>query len=125
FWGYKRFFAIAFPSYGVCKIAWEVMNIANSLEILANSRVESLELNTAEMVAIRTVAMQNRLALDYLLSEQVVACAVTGGCTNIPDQPEEITDLIQKIRTEGAKYHDYNLDDLGLVMWLSSTFGTW
>uniref|UniRef100_A0A8C8HR81 Uncharacterized protein n=1 Tax=Oncorhynchus tshawytscha TaxID=74940 RepID=A0A8C8HR81_ONCTS len=102
FWGYKRFFAIAFPSYGVCKIAREVMNIANSLEILANSRVESLELNTAEMVAIRTVAMQNCLALDYLLSEQVVACAVTGagGCTNIPDQPEEITDLIQKIRTE-------------------------
>ena len=41
----ERFFAIAFPSYDVCKIAREVMHIADSLEILANSTVKSLELN--------------------------------------------------------------------------------
>jgi hypothetical protein len=69
--------------------------------------------------------MQNRLALDYLLSAQGGTCPVIGAecCTYIPDNSEEITDLIQKIRTEGAKYHDYNPDDLGLVMWLSSSFG--
>ena len=101
--------------------------MANPLELVANCIVESLELITAEMVAIQTVAMQNRLALDYLLSAQWGTCAFIGAepCTFIPDNSEEITDLIQKIRTEDTKYHDYNPGDLGLVMWFSSTFGTW
>uniref|UniRef100_A0A8C7MKQ8 ERVV2 protein n=1 Tax=Oncorhynchus kisutch TaxID=8019 RepID=A0A8C7MKQ8_ONCKI len=77
---------------------WGFVNMANSLEILANRTTESLELITAEMVAIRTVVMQNRLALDYLLSSQGGRCAVIGAecCTYIPDNSEEITDLIQK-----------------------------
>uniref|UniRef100_A0A674DAA6 ERVV2 protein n=1 Tax=Salmo trutta TaxID=8032 RepID=A0A674DAA6_SALTR len=71
-----------------------IINMANSLEILANSTIESLELITAEMVAIRTVAMQNRLTLDCLLSEQGGTCAVIDAecCTYIPDNSEEITD---------------------------------
>uniref|UniRef100_A0A8C7T415 Uncharacterized protein n=1 Tax=Oncorhynchus mykiss TaxID=8022 RepID=A0A8C7T415_ONCMY len=79
--------------------------MANPLELVANCIVESLELITAEMVAIQTVAMQNRLARDYLLSAQWGTCAVIGAerCTFIPDNSEEITDLIQKIRTEGTK----------------------
>uniref|UniRef100_A0A8C7RGT1 ERVV2 protein n=1 Tax=Oncorhynchus mykiss TaxID=8022 RepID=A0A8C7RGT1_ONCMY len=94
------FFAIAFPSYGISKITREVINMANSLDILANSTAESLELITAEMVAIRTVAMENCLALDYLLFARGVTCAVIGAecCTYIPENSDEITNLIQKIR---------------------------
>uniref|UniRef100_A0A8C8EI62 Uncharacterized protein n=1 Tax=Oncorhynchus tshawytscha TaxID=74940 RepID=A0A8C8EI62_ONCTS len=81
-----------------------IINMANSLEILANRTAESLELITADMVSIITVAMQNHLALDYLLSAQGGTCAVIGAecCTYIPDHSEEITDLIQKITTEGV-----------------------
>lgn len=52
--------------------------MANSLELVANSIVEGLELITAEMVSIQTVAMQNRLALDYLLLAQWGTCVVIG-----------------------------------------------
>ncbi len=67
--------------------------------------------------------MELTLSVDPMSIPGDQTCAEC--CTYIPDHSEEITDLIQKIRTEGAKYHDYNPDDLGLVMWLSSTFGTW
>uniref|UniRef100_A0A8K9XMQ4 ERVV2 protein n=1 Tax=Oncorhynchus mykiss TaxID=8022 RepID=A0A8K9XMQ4_ONCMY len=74
--------------WGISKIAREVIHMANSLEIKANSTIESLELITAEMDDIRSVAMQNRLVLDYLLSAQG---AVVGAecCTYIHDKSEE------------------------------------
>uniref|UniRef100_A0A673W064 ERVV2 protein n=1 Tax=Salmo trutta TaxID=8032 RepID=A0A673W064_SALTR len=83
-------------------------NMVHSLEVVANSAVESLEVITAEMAAIRTVATQNHLALDYLLSAQGGTCAVIGAecCTYFPDNSEEITDLIQKIRTGGEPSFD-------------------
>ncbi|XP_034143304.1 syncytin-1-like [Esox lucius] len=121
----ERFFAIAFPPYGTAMLAREVISMASSLEALANMTSESLKLQSAEMVALRTVAMQNRLALDYILSAQGGTCAVIGTecCTYIPDNSEELTDLAGKIREEGAKYNNYNPDDLGFSTWLSSTFG--
>uniref|UniRef100_A0AAY5K183 Uncharacterized protein n=1 Tax=Esox lucius TaxID=8010 RepID=A0AAY5K183_ESOLU len=44
----------------------------------------------AEMVAMRTVAMQNRVALDYLLAALGGTCAVIGAecCTYIPDETD-------------------------------------
>ena len=58
------------------------------------------------MVAMRTVAMQNRIALDVLLAAQGGTCAVIGSecCTYIPDNSEAIDDLARKIKTEGVKY---------------------
>lgn len=40
----------------------------------------------AELVAIRTVALQNRLALDFLLAKEGGTCAIIGQecCTYIP-----------------------------------------
>uniref|UniRef100_A0A3P9ALN2 ERVV2 protein n=1 Tax=Esox lucius TaxID=8010 RepID=A0A3P9ALN2_ESOLU len=59
-------------------LAREVISMASSLEALANMTSESLKMQSAEMVALRTVAMQNRLALDYILSAQGGTCAVIG-----------------------------------------------
>uniref|UniRef100_A0A8C8IQ03 Uncharacterized protein n=1 Tax=Oncorhynchus tshawytscha TaxID=74940 RepID=A0A8C8IQ03_ONCTS len=77
------------------------INMANSLEILAHRTAESLELITAEMVAIRIVAMHNRFALDYFLSAYRGTCAVIGAeyCTYSSDK----SNLIQKIRTEAIQ----------------------
>ena len=54
--------------------------------------------------------MQNRIALDMLLAEKGGTCAVIGVecCTYIPDNSEDIDNLAEKIKAEGAKYHDFN-----------------
>ena len=101
---------IAFPFYGIGKAAREIINLAASLEKLANETAEGFTKVNAEMVAIRTVAMQNRVALDVLLAAHGGTCAVIGTecCTYIPDNSEEIDNLAGKIKAEGTKYHDYN-----------------
>ena len=64
----ERFFMIAFIFYGIGKAAREIINLAASLEKLANETAEGFTKVNAETVAIRTVAMQNRVALDVLLA---------------------------------------------------------
>ncbi|XP_028980657.2 uncharacterized protein LOC114840714 [Esox lucius] len=88
----ERFFAIAFPSYGTAKLAQEVITMASSLEALANLTADGFTGMSAEMVAMRTVAMQNRVALDYLLAAQGGTCAVVGAecCTYIPDETDGV-----------------------------------
>jgi len=61
---------IAFPMYGMAKAARELINMAASLEKLANETADSLSDINVEMKAIRTVTMQNRIALDLLLAAQ-------------------------------------------------------
>ena len=60
---------ITFSLYGDRKAACELIDMAAALELLAND---------AEMVAIRTVVMQNCNALDVLLAAQRGTCAVVG-----------------------------------------------
>ena len=78
------------------------------------------------MVAMRTVAMQNRIALDVLLAAQGGTCAVIGSecCTYIPNNSEEIDNLAGKIKAEGAKYHDSN-KGWNFESSLDKMFGGW
>uniref|UniRef100_A0A3P8Y1U0 Uncharacterized protein n=1 Tax=Esox lucius TaxID=8010 RepID=A0A3P8Y1U0_ESOLU len=98
----ERFFAIAFPSYGTAKLAQVVISMASSLEALANLTADGFKAMSAEMVATRTVAMQNHVALDYLLAAQGGTCAVIGAecCMYIPDETDGVLDLAGKIREE-------------------------
>lgn len=101
----ERFFAIAFPWYGVGKLARESINIAAVLEQVANDTAEALRQVNAEMVALRTVTLQNRMALDYLLAKEGGTCAIIGSecCTYIPDNSENITNLAEHIQQEVKK----------------------
>uniref|UniRef100_A0AAY5KHK5 Uncharacterized protein n=1 Tax=Esox lucius TaxID=8010 RepID=A0AAY5KHK5_ESOLU len=123
----ERFFAIVFPFFGTAKLAREVISMASSLEALASLTTDGFTAVSAEMVAMLTVAMQNRVALDYLLAAQGGSCAVIGTeCfTYIHDKSDGVLDLAGKIRDEGAKFHNYSFDDMGLMAWLSSVFGKW
>lgn len=53
-----------------------------------------------EQKQLRIVALQNRMALDYLLAEQGGVCALINNtcCTYIPDYSNNITDHINKVK---------------------------
>ncbi len=119
--------SLLIPQYGTLRLGQELIRLASSIERLANETAEVETEVSAEMVAIRTVVMQNRMALDMLLSEKGGTCAIIGSecCTYIPDNSERITDLTKKIKNEGAKLHNYFKDTWGITSWLVSTFGGW
>uniref|UniRef100_W5NLV1 Uncharacterized protein n=1 Tax=Lepisosteus oculatus TaxID=7918 RepID=W5NLV1_LEPOC len=94
---WEYYLGIIFPQAGMNFLSRELIQMASTLEELANSTLSSLKAVNDEMVALRTVAMQNRLALDYVLAAQGGTCAVIGTecCTYIPDNSEHISDLTQ------------------------------
>ena len=123
--GTERFFMMAFPLYGRGRAANELILMASALEQLANETAaetratgQALAEVSAELVAVRTVALQNRLALDYLLASQGGTCAIVGQecCTYIPDASENITNLADHIKRQaeqlqevGHEFHDYRM----------------
>uniref|UniRef100_UPI00398F4757 endogenous retrovirus group PABLB member 1 Env polyprotein-like n=1 Tax=Pristiophorus japonicus TaxID=55135 RepID=UPI00398F4757 len=100
-----KFFGVMMFPIRIRRLTDEVQNLETILEQIANNTAEALEGITAEMVAIRTVALQNRMALDYLLAEKGGTCALIGSecCTYIPDSSENITNLADHIRREVKK----------------------
>ena len=86
------------PAYGTWKAGKELRKMALAMEQLTNETADNMDKITAEMVAIRTMAMQNRMALDLLLAEKGGTCAVIGTeCfTCIPNNPEQIYSIADK-----------------------------
>ncbi|XP_067825942.1 endogenous retrovirus group PABLB member 1 Env polyprotein-like [Heptranchias perlo] len=117
----ERYFAILFPGYGVGRTIKEIRLIASVLEQVANETADALQDINAEMIAMRTVALQNRMALDYLLAEKGGTCALIGSecCTYIPDNSENITNLAKHIRNEVKKLRQTPREG-----WLDWLFGT-
>ena len=91
---------IAFPPFGAAKSAREIINMAASLEKLANTTSEGFHKTSAELVAMRTTVMQNRIALDMLLAEKGGTCSVIGAecCTYIPDNSEKMIIWLTKLK---------------------------
>lgn len=95
------------PWYGVNRNALRIDHLTGLLEELANNTAAALVETqaqigslTAEMVAMRIVVLQNRMALDFILAEKGGTCAIVGQecCTYIPDESSNITDLAAHIR---------------------------
>jgi len=55
-----------------------VQKEARILEEVANATAEAVAEVNRELIALRTVALQNRLALDYLLASKGGTCALIG-----------------------------------------------
>ena len=100
---------IMFPQYGAWVAGRELIEMAASLEELGKQTADGFEKAYAEMAALRTMTMQNRIALDMILAAEGGTCAVIGKecCTYIPDNSEKIQDVVQHVRKGASKYHDY------------------
>ena len=68
----------------------EVKHMAVIIKSIANNTARAIQSVTAELVAARTVILQNRVALDYILASQGGTCAAVKKecCTYIPDNEE-------------------------------------
>ncbi|MEE6510621.1 hypothetical protein FKM82_030631 [Ascaphus truei] len=55
------------PTYGTMRPAYHgIRDLSNLLEQISNNTADALGQITTEMAAIRTVALQNRMALEYM-----------------------------------------------------------
>uniref|UniRef100_UPI00398E35B0 syncytin-2-like n=1 Tax=Pristiophorus japonicus TaxID=55135 RepID=UPI00398E35B0 len=99
-------FKVMVPPCGIASTEWQLRELANLVESVANATSQAFEGVNDEMVAIRTVALQNRMALDYLLVKEGGTCALIGEecCMYIPDKSEEIGSLAEYIRKKVIEY---------------------
>ncbi|XP_072340067.1 uncharacterized protein [Scyliorhinus torazame] len=74
----QRYFGILLPPIAVALAMKKIRKIAKILEEVANDTTEALTEINNEMVAIRTIALQNRMAFDYLFANKGGTCAVIG-----------------------------------------------
>jgi len=122
----ELFFMNLIPHCGIGQTSVRIAELAASLESLANKTADGMVGINYEVIALRAVAMQNRIALDFMLAAQGGTCAVIGSecCTYIPDNSEHIASVADKIKDEGAKFHNYFTQD-GLYSWFEGIFGRW
>ncbi|XP_025067643.1 endogenous retrovirus group PABLB member 1 Env polyprotein-like [Alligator sinensis] len=120
----ERFGAIMFPIYGIGRTIQKIRLLANILKQVNNDTAESLDHLTQEMIALRTMVLQNRIALDFTLASKGGICALIGKeCyTYIPDKSEEIHDLVDHIRKTTTKLHESNT--WSFSSWFGSLFGS-
>ena len=60
--------AAILPVYGVITAFTDIRSLALGLESIGNETADALTAVASEMKAMRQVVLQNRMALDYLLS---------------------------------------------------------
>uniref|UniRef100_UPI00358E72BE uncharacterized protein n=1 Tax=Myxine glutinosa TaxID=7769 RepID=UPI00358E72BE len=89
-----------FPQAGVTMNDWRIDSLALVMERIGNeTRIAELQLED-ELVHMRTMVMQNPVALDMLLAEKGGVCGVIDGkcCTYIPDHSEGIEASIIRLK---------------------------
>lgn len=123
---YEQIFSTFVPTYGWYRLNQDLNALQTVLEEVANETAEALTELSAEMVAIRTVALQNRMALDMLLAEKGGACALIGTecCTYIPDSSENITDIVSHIKKQVEELQQNKYTPVWWSSWMKG-WGAW
>uniref|UniRef100_A0A8C6XKW4 Uncharacterized protein n=1 Tax=Naja naja TaxID=35670 RepID=A0A8C6XKW4_NAJNA len=85
------------PNLGAAMNYRDLHKLNNWTTHMFNFTIKTLKANNQEMQEIRTVVLQNRYALDYLLAAKGGVCALLGAmcCTYIHDNGPNITHTIQ------------------------------
>uniref|UniRef100_A0A673CGX1 Uncharacterized protein n=1 Tax=Sphaeramia orbicularis TaxID=375764 RepID=A0A673CGX1_9TELE len=116
------------PMWGLPKLAHYIDDIAVDLEDVTKSVTEGFSAVSAEIKALRNVALQNRAALDYVLASSGGVCHVIGQecCTFIPDVSGNLTYVVDHLNE--LLIRQFNRDappPEGFDLWNWLTSGPW
>lgn len=86
--------------YGPARAIQMIRRLARIMEKIVNETTKTIILPSEEQKQLRIVALQNRMALNYVLAEQGGVCALINDtcCTYIPDYSINITNHINKVK---------------------------
>ena len=99
------------PWYGTVSNSHAIDALALDLENLTALVTEGFDALRPEIKALRTVALENRFALDYLLSSSGGVCHIIGRecCSFIPDATDNLTNVVDhlnvRINNEDLQQH--------------------
>ena len=116
--------SVLLPWYGMYITQQELTSLSKVLESHLNASSRALLAEHKELQEVKTVALQNRMALDLLLAAQGGTCALVGTecCSYVSDATGDVMDMIHDT-VQGIKElhveHGFDLGDF------SSVFGSW
>lgn len=116
------------PFYGPIANAHSIDELSVELENLTALVDRGFAAMTAEMKALRTMTLQNRMALDMLLAGQGGVCEVVGEhcCTYVPDVSSNMTSVHEELQKLRDRLHDLNQNgEKGWDFWGWLTSGGW
>ncbi|XP_034078805.1 uncharacterized protein LOC117550475 [Gymnodraco acuticeps] len=120
----QRMASLFLPWYGIYVSQQEIVALSKVVENHLNASNTAMLAEHKELQEVRTVALQNRMALDLLLAAQGGTCKVIGSecCSFISDATPEVMDMahdtVRGIK-ELHETHGFTLGDL------TGTFGSW
>lgn len=119
---YKKLFAGLATPYGVVKALYLINYLHVAVENLTCLVDEGFDTLTVETKALRTVALQNRLGLDYALAACGGLCHVIGQqCyTYIPDNMTDIHSHLNQLFDKLHSEHSPPSEGLDLWSWLTT-----
>lgn len=126
-------FMTIFPSYGVAYLGHRLNDLYFDLDNLTSIVLNLAKIlaNDKEKAAMRSMILQNRMALDLLLAEQGGLCAVIGDhcCTYIPDNHNNFTSIVYRLEAlkntlrEQADHGSFADAGWNFMSWMKS--GNW
>ncbi|XP_040288807.1 endogenous retroviral envelope protein HEMO-like [Bufo bufo] len=117
-----------FPSWtgwGI-ELANKLNKYANIMDGIINETTSSIHALNEELAQVRKVALQNRMALDYLLAIEGGTCAVIGEecCTWVEDSHDPIEAHMNKVKELQQKARDIAKEGWNPFSWMGS-IGVW
>ncbi|XP_029988278.1 endogenous retroviral envelope protein HEMO-like [Sphaeramia orbicularis] len=121
--GLKNVLGPLLPFYGVMSALDQISDLSHAIETIANETGRALQLMSSELASVRLLALQNRAALDFLLSAQGGTCSVIGSecCTFVPEYNATINDIVNHLHVTATSVHQ---ESSSLFDWLKPTFGS-
>ncbi|XP_034058965.1 uncharacterized protein LOC117537743 [Gymnodraco acuticeps] len=112
------------PWYGIYVSQQEIIALSKIVENHLNVSNRAMLAEHKELQEVRTVALQNRMALDLLLAAQGGTCKVIGSecCSFISDATPEVMDIAHDTARGIKKLHETHGFAFGD---LSGIFGSW
>lgn len=98
----------------------QIADLSHAIEVIANGICKVLMLISTDLASVILVALQNRVALDFLLVAQVGTCTVIGSewCTFVPQYNATISDIVNHLHKTANAVHQ---DSSSWFGWLRTT----